>query len=152
MQRVAATRIGSWLFSHTLHHIDRILLAVSRGRISVPKLFAGLPVVRLTTIGAKTGKQRTVPVLGLQDGEKWIVVASNWGGDNHPSWYYNLQSNPDVKLTINDQTSQYVARDATEDEWGTYWKQATDLYVGFEPYQNRTNDRQIPIVVLEAQG
>lgn len=149
MQRVAATRVGSWVFSHTLHHIDRVLMDVSGGRVSVPKVLAGLPVVRLTTIGAKTGKERTVPVVGLHDDGKWIVVASNWGGDSHPAWYHNLRSNPDVKLTHNDQTDQYVARDATEDEWETYWRQATDLYVGFEPYQRRSDDRQIPIVVLE---
>lgn len=149
IQRVAATRVGSWIFSHTLHHIDRVLMGVSGGRASVPKLLAGLPVIRLTTTGAKTGKERTVPVLGLRDGEKWVVVASNWGDDRHPAWYHNLQADPAVKVTDDDRTDDYVARDATEDEWETYWNRATDLYVGFEPYRRRAEDRRIPIVVLE---
>lgn len=149
MQRVAASRPGSWLFSHTLHHIDRVLMGVTGGRASIPGLLAGLPVIRLTTTGAKSGKQRTLPVLGLPDGDKWVVVASNWGQDHHPSWYYNLTANPQVTVTHRDRSAEYVAREATEDEWETYWDQATDLYVGFEPYQRRSGDRSIPIVVLE---
>lgn len=149
MQRLAASRPGSWFFSHTLHHIDRVLMAATNGRVSIPRLLAGLPVIRLTTTGAKTGKERTVPVLGLRDGEKWVVVASNWGGDRHPAWYHNLNANPTVTVTHNDESNQYVARDATDDEWDTYWDTATDLYVGFEPYQRRSADRHIPIVVLE---
>lgn len=149
VQRITATRAIAWIFSYTLHHIDRVLMGVSGGRVSLPKLLAGLPVIRLTTTGAKTGKKRTVPLLGLQDDDKWVVVASNWGSDRHPAWYHNLRTNPEVKVTYNNQTGDYVAREATEDEWETYWHQAIDLYVGYEAYQRRSDDRQIPIVVLE---
>lgn len=147
-QRFAATRAGSWFFSRTLHHVDRALLRVSSGRLSVPKLVAGLPVVRLTTVGAKTGEERTVPVLGLRDGDRWVLVASNWGGEDHPAWYHNLRATPEVELTHEDRTDRYVAREATEEEREEYWDRATELYLGFEPYRRRSGDRQIPVVVL----
>lgn len=110
---------------------------------------AGLPTVRLTTTGATTGLERTVPVMGIPDGEKWVLIASNWGGDSHPAWYHNLCANPEVAVTYKDRTERYLAHDAAGETRERYWKRATDLYAGFEPYDRRAGDREIPIVVLE---
>lgn len=148
-QRIASSRPGAWLFSYTLHYIDRVLLGLSGGRLSIPELLAGVPVVRLTTTGAKSGRERTVPVLGLQEGENWIVIASNWGSERHPAWYHNLKANPEVELTVADETEPYVAREATGEERNEYWDVAVETYMGFEPYRRRSGDREIPIVVLE---
>lgn len=150
--RFAFTRIGSWLFSRTLHYVDLCLMGVSGGRLSVPRVFGGVPVVRLTTTGAKTGKDRTVPVLGIRDGERWILVASNWGSEEHPAWYYNLKANPEVTLTYNDQSGRFVAREATEEDRENYWRRARKLYPGFDRYQERSGERRIPTVVLTPSG
>lgn len=147
LQKIPSTAVGAWVFSRTLHHIDPILLRLSNGRVSIPQVLAGLPAIELTTIGAKSGKERTVPVLGLPDGEKWVVFATNWGGQRHPAWYHNLQANPEVEVSYKGQTDTYVARDADPEERTTYWERAKQMYVGFEAYQRRTN-REIPIVVL----
>lgn len=149
LQRIGATRAGAWLFSRTAHRTDLILMPLTGGRVSTASVLAGLPTVRLTTIGAKTGKERTVPVMGLQDDEKWILIASNFGNESHPAWYHNLRTNPEVKLTYNDQTNQYIAREATGEERSTYWNRAKELYVGFEAYQRWASGRQIPVVILE---
>lgn len=147
------SRPGAWLLSHTLHHVDRLLLGVSNGRYSIPEVFAGLPVVQLTTTGAKSGREHTVPVVGLQDGDDWILVASNWGGERHPAWYHNLRANPEVELAVADDPEPYVAREATEAEYEDYWEWAVDVYPGFRAYRRRSGDREIPIVVLEpAEG
>lgn len=148
-RRIAFTRIGAWLFARTLHHLDRMLLNVSDGGLSTPRILGRVPVVRLTTIGAKTGKERTVPVLGLREGEWWLLVASNWGRDHHPAWYHNLQVNPEVTLTHRNGTAGYVARDATAEERDQYWHRIKEEYPGFELYQERSGSRQIPLVVLE---
>lgn len=148
LQWIASTRAGAWLFSHTTHHIDRFLMQLTGGRVSTSRVLAGLPTVELTTTGAKTGKQRTVPVVGIPDGDEWIVVASNWGGDEHPAWYHNLKVNPEVQLSYLGDSNQYVAREVTDDEYDEYWDQAAQLYLGFDPYRRRSGDREIPIVVL----
>ena len=147
LQRIPSTAVGAWLFSRTLHHLDPLLLRLSNGRISIPQVLAGLPTIELTTIGAKSGKERTVPVLGLPDNEKWVVFATNWGGQRHPAWYHNLQENPEVEVSYRGETSTYIARDADPEKRPRYWERAKDMYVGFEAYQRRT-DREIPIVVL----
>lgn len=148
VQWFAATRPGAWLFSRTTHHLDRILMRWTGDRVSTSRVLAGLPTVRLTTIGAKTGKERTVPVMALPDGEDWIVVASNWGGEKHPAWYHNLKANPEVELSYLGETHRYVAEEATGEEYASYWRRAARIYPGFDHYRRRSGDREIPIVVL----
>lgn len=149
-QQFAATSFGSWLFANTVHYVDRILMGLTGGRVSMPGTFAGLPVVQLTTIGRKTGKERTLPLCGFRVGDdKWFVIASNYGKEEHPAWYRNLKANPEVKLHHEGETRKYVARDAAQEEWEKYWDRAADVYLGYEVYRDRAEDREIPIVVLE---
>jgi F420H(2)-dependent quinone reductase len=147
-QRIVASPLGSWILARTLHPLDRLLLRLSHGRVSIPGVFTGLPVVMLTTIGAKSGKLRTVPLVGLRDGDKVVVIASNYGQTHHPAWYYNLRTNPQATVELSGHTGTYIAREATPAEQQTYWRRATDLYVGFPKYQQRTHGRDIPIIVL----
>ena len=149
VHRISASRISAWILSRTQHHIDLLLLRITGGRVAIPKLMVQAPIVKLTTTGSKTGKERTVPVGAIQDGEKWILFATNWGKERHPAWYHNLRATPEVRLTHQDQTGEYVARDATPEEREEYWDQADELHGAFEIYRRRSGDREIPVVVLE---
>lgn len=148
--RIAATRPGAWLLARTLPSYDRLLQRLSAGRLSLTTLLwkLNVPIVELTTNGAKTGKERTVPVLGIPGDEELIVVASNWGRTDHPAWYHNLKANPDVKVTYDGRTERYAAREVTGDELREYWEQVSDVNPGLETYQQRAGERRIPIVVL----
>ncbi len=125
-----------------------MLLALSDGHISLSRVLAGVPTIRLTTVGAKTGTERTVPVMGIPHEHTWVLVASNWGGDSHPAWYHNLSANPEVKVTYKDRTERYLAHEATGAAREEYWERAKQLYAGFEPYDRWAGDREFPIVVL----
>lgn len=149
IQWIAGTRVGAWLLSHTAHHIDRLLLTLTGGHLSTSELLAGAPTIQLTTIGAKSGKERTVPVMGLPAGENRILFASNWGDQRHPSWYHNLRANPEVTVTTNGQTTRYTAREVTGEERATYFRRAKELYPPFEAYHRRAGNREIPVIVLE---
>ena len=146
----AATRLGTWVLSRTLPRVDRVLSSVSGGRLSIARLLSalGAPVVELTTVGTKTGKRRSVPVLGFRDGRKWVVVASNWGRDRQPAWYHNLRARPDVELSFGGETEQYVASEVTGAKRAAYWSRLEALNPGLEAYQERSGDRDIPVVVL----
>jgi hypothetical protein len=89
MRWSAATAPVSWLYVRVLHHIDRLIYRLTRGRHTFVNWVSGLPVVMLTTTGAKTGQEREWPVLGVPDGDNLVVMASNWGQRHHPAWYYN---------------------------------------------------------------
>ena len=72
---------------------------------------AGLPIVAVTTIGAKSGQPRSFPPVAIPDGGNVILIASNFGQHNHPAWYYNLRAHPEVQLTYEGKTVTYLARE-----------------------------------------
>jgi len=129
--------------------MDGAVLKWSKGKRSLTTLLAGLPVVVLTTTGARSGKPRTTPLAGYPDGENIILVASSLGSNHHPGWYYNLKANPEVQLSINGQTGKYVARISDNSEREGYWQLALSYYPGYLAYEKRCGGREIPIVVLE---
>ncbi len=147
MQRIAARSWLSWLLARTLYRVDAPLLLISQGRISLAGLIAGLPVIMLTTTGAKTGKPRTTPLVGIVDGEQLVLVASYYGSAHHPAWYHNLRAQPDAAVTVGGQTRTYRAREVTDAEYDHCWQRAVAVYAGFEAYRRRAR-RRIPIVVL----
>ena len=110
---------------------------------------AGMPVVRLTTTGRRSGMpRRTMLTSPVQDGDKVVLVAS-WGGDDrHPTWYLNLRDNPEVDIAMTGQRRRMRARTASAEEKTTLWPRIVVAYKGYAGYQTKT-DRDIPVVVLE---
>jgi deazaflavin-dependent oxidoreductase (nitroreductase family) len=148
IQKLAATGWASWFLSRTLRHLDRPFLHLSHNRVSLTSLLTGLPVVVLTSTGAKSGLPRITPLVGIPDGDSVVLVASNFGSDSHPSWYYNLHAHPQATLTVEGRTGTYFAREAVGDEREHYWSKAVELYRGFESYRQRSSGRVIPILIL----
>jgi deazaflavin-dependent oxidoreductase (nitroreductase family) len=108
-----------------------------------------MPVLMLGTIGRKSGKLRTTMLTSpVQDGNALVIVAS-YGGDNrHPTWFLNLQANPDVEVTMRGRTRNMRARVASTEERAGLWPRVTQKYRGYASYQKRTV-REIPLVILE---
>jgi deazaflavin-dependent oxidoreductase (nitroreductase family) len=148
VQRLASTRAGAWLFARTAHRLDLLLFRLSKGRYSLTGILAGLPVVTLTTIGARSGKPRTLPLVGIPDGEKVVLIASNFGRPHYPAWYHNLRANPEARLTSHGRAGTYIAHEAAGAERERYWGQAIDLYPGYTAYQARAGGGTIPVMVL----
>ncbi len=149
LQRIASWKYVSWFLSHTLHHLDRWLFGASNGRFTAATIFTGLPIVTLTAIGAKSGQPRSVPLVGIPDDDKFILIASNFGKTRHPAWYYNLMAFPTCTLDKNGTKKTYTARQAVGEEREVYWQKAVEIYAGYDLYKQRTNGRLIPIMVLE---
>lgn len=122
------------------------LFRASGGRIG-GRLRGNLPVLLLTTTGRKSGRQRTTPLLYVQDGEEYAIVASVGGAPKHPAWYLNLGDNPDAGIQIGPRRIAVSARTATAEERSRLWRLATEMYAGYDRYQARTT-REIPVVVL----
>jgi deazaflavin-dependent oxidoreductase (nitroreductase family) len=107
-----------------------------------------VPVCLVTTIGRKSGRPRTVPLVYLDDGDRIIVVASQGGLPSNPQWYGNLQANPQVQVRIGRRTRQMSARVANADERCTLWPRLVDMYADFASYASWT-EREIPVVICE---
>jgi len=148
LQKMPASRIGAWTFSYRLHYIDRLLMRLSNGRLSVPGVLVGLPVVMLRTTGAKSGKSRTAPVVGIRDGDRVVVIGTNFGSWRQPAWYHNLRANPEATLSLPGATGTYIAREATPSEREMYWKRGDEIYIGYSAYRRRIRGREVPVMVL----
>jgi deazaflavin-dependent oxidoreductase (nitroreductase family) len=148
---ITRTQAGSWFFARTAHHFDRPVLRLSHGRYSLTSLLAGFPVVTVTTIGAKSGQPRSLPLVAIPDGENVILIASNFGQQHHPAWYYNLRAHPSVQLTYEGKTVTYLARETDGAERDRCWQRAVDLYSGYARYKERASQRQIGVFLLTPQ-
>jgi deazaflavin-dependent oxidoreductase (nitroreductase family) len=105
-------------------------------------------VIILTTTGAKTGQQRTAPVVAVPDGANLVVVASNWGRRNAPGWYYNLRAHPTATVTVGGVSRRVRAHEAIGDERDRLWQRDLEFYPGRAAYERRAVNRRIPVVVL----
>jgi deazaflavin-dependent oxidoreductase (nitroreductase family) len=149
LQHLPASNIGAAVFSKFLHYVDPDLMKITKNRLSVPGLVTGLPIVILTSTGAKSGVARTWPAIGIPDGDNIALIASNWGQKHNPAWYYNLRANPIAKLEFNGHIGTYKAKEVTDpDEYQRLWKKGTEVYIGYEKYRQRVGDRKIPMMLL----
>ncbi|HVQ50592.1 MAG TPA: nitroreductase family deazaflavin-dependent oxidoreductase [Mycobacterium sp.] len=107
----------------------------------------GKPIILLTTIGAKSGKIRKTPLMRVEHGGEYAVVASLGGAPKNPVWYYNIKAHPQVELQDGADTKDYEAREVFGDEKAAWWERAVDAWPDYADYQTKT-DRQIPVFVL----
>ncbi|MFC3965936.1 nitroreductase family deazaflavin-dependent oxidoreductase [Nocardia jiangsuensis] len=108
----------------------------------------GVPVILLTTRGAKSGKLRKTPLMRVEHGGEYAVVASLGGAPKHPVWYFNIKADPHVELRDGTETKDYTAREVTGDEKAVWWERAVAVWPDYADYQTKTS-REIPVFVLE---
>jgi deazaflavin-dependent oxidoreductase (nitroreductase family) len=153
VRRAASSRPGAWLFSRSMPHIDRLLLRLSRGRIALPQVAAGIPVTTLITTGAKTGLRRATPLLAIPYGDDLALIGTQFGQPGTPGWYYNLRVDPRAEVVYRDRHANVIAREAEGAEWHAVWDRAREFYSGYDSYAERIHDRPIHIMVLtESSG
>lgn len=149
IRRFGASAPGSWLFKTTLRPVDKQVFRMSGGKRTFASMLSGLPVVMLTTTGARSGKPRTVPVLGIPTDGTVAVIASNFGQKKHPAWYHNLRAHPEGELSVDGQKRRYRAVEATGEQRRQIWEAALKYYPGFNTYETRASHRDIHVFVLE---
>ncbi|MCG7524674.1 nitroreductase family deazaflavin-dependent oxidoreductase [Streptomyces sp. OfavH-34-F] len=108
----------------------------------------GMPVVILTTVGARSGKIRKTPLMRVEHDGRYAVVASQGGAPTHPVWYHNLKADPRAELQDGPERRDMTAREVTGEEKALWWERAVEAFPDYADYQRKT-DRQIPVFVLE---
>lgn len=107
----------------------------------------GAPVLLLDHVGRKSGKQRTLPVLYMLDGDDVVIVASRGGSDAMPAWWLNLQASPATEVQIGAERRRVTAREATREEKDRLWPRLVEMFPDYDAYQSRTA-REIPVIIL----
>lgn len=108
----------------------------------------GSHLVLLHTIGARSGEGRISPVLGIEDGDAWLVIASAGGQPRHPAWYFNLLARPDVSIETPAGVVEVRASTLDDGEYDAAWARFVARSPAFEQYRQRAGDRTMPIVRL----
>jgi deazaflavin-dependent oxidoreductase (nitroreductase family) len=111
----------------------------------------GVNTLLLTTRGRRSGKLRRTALIYGREGERYLVVGSQGGADEHPFWYRNLVENPDVEVQVGADTFPARADTATAEEKPKLWRIMTSIWPDYDAYQAKT-ERDIPVVILERRA
>jgi deazaflavin-dependent oxidoreductase (nitroreductase family) len=143
-QSVANTPLARWMGIKVAVRVDPFLLKRTGGRV---RMAGPLPTLLLTTRGAKSGAARENALVYFHDGEDVILIASNFGQDRNPAWYYNLLAHPD-EARLNGESYSAVEEAGAERE--RLFALAVRLYPGYADYRRRTDaiGRTIPVMRL----
>jgi deazaflavin-dependent oxidoreductase (nitroreductase family) len=129
--------------------VDKLVFGFTDGKHTFSSFVTGLPVVMLTTTGARSGRVRTVPVLGLPDDDRIVVFASGYGKNSRrPAWYHNLRAEPKARATVRGEEHRVRTYEAEGDERERLWRKGLEIYPGFANYQRGTGEQPIPVLVL----
>jgi deazaflavin-dependent oxidoreductase (nitroreductase family) len=140
------TPVGQWLAKTVAAKVDPLIYKASGGRFASTGPLT-IPQLTLTTIGRKSGKERTVQLGYTEDGDDVLVVASNFGGTNHPAWSYNLDANPTANILLGSDSKEVVATRLTDSEKAILWPKIADTIPQMKTYVKRT-ERNIKVYRL----
>ncbi len=137
----------SWPLLRRLMGVHALIYRATDGRLGhrIPGL---PPMLLLHNVGARSGIERTTPLLYLEDGANLVIVASKGGNPRHPAWFHNLRANPRTTVQVGTEHRHVRARVASPAERARLWPKVVDTYGGYADYQRRT-EREIPLVILE---
>ena len=150
-QALVATKAGAAVHRTLVAPVDGPLMRLSRGHVNLA--FGVLPIVMLTSTGARSGQPRETPLGYFTDGDDVVLIASNYGGQHHPGWYHNLVAHPECELHVGEHGGRFVAREATDADRDRLYGLAVDFYPGYGNYAQRTDGvRRIRVMQLSAAG
>jgi deazaflavin-dependent oxidoreductase (nitroreductase family) len=129
--------------------MDKALFEMSNGGMTVASVLAGLPVIMVTTTGAKSGLARHTPLVGIPVDEDLAVIGSNYGQGPTPGWVYNLEADPTATVAYKERSVRVAARRADQTAADYAFSRASAVYAGYAGYRERAGHREIRVFVLE---
>ena len=147
LTRIALSKPGTWFYMNVASRIDAPLAKATGGRVT--SALGLIPVLVLTAKGAKSGVDRTVPLLYFTEGDDVIVMASSFGRPRYPAWYRNLKANPTCQAWANGDGGTYIAHEVEGPERDRLYELAKSLYRGYGVYEERVRGtRKVPVMRL----
>jgi deazaflavin-dependent oxidoreductase (nitroreductase family) len=144
----AGTGPGSWVFSRTLDHADRLVFRATEGKHMLSSLLSALPVAMVTTTGARSGERRTVPLLAMPTDDGMAIIGSWYGNAKHPAWRHNLRKHPDGEIDVDGERWAFHAVEVEDERRERIWQTALETHPGFAAYAKRAAPRRISVFVL----
>jgi deazaflavin-dependent oxidoreductase (nitroreductase family) len=146
----ARSPLFQWYLRQVSPRVDPTLIRWTRGRLSSVGPWPRF--LLLTHIGAKSGIERTSPLIYFSDGERVILIASNYGGSRHPAWYHNVKANPMVTLCGGGFEGRFVAEEVAGADHDRLWALAKHWNPVYDMYEGSSGDRRIPLIAFAPVG
>ena len=146
INNLSVTPFGVWLVKTFAARLDPVIYKLTGGRFASYGPLT-IPQLTLTTIGRKSGKERTVQLGYTADGDDVLIVASNLGGENHPAWSHNLDANPSAKIRLGAEDKNVTATRLTDSEKAILWPKIAETIPQMKTYVTKT-DRNIKVYRL----
>ncbi len=140
VRRAGGTRVGVFVIGQLVSPLHRWLYRLTGGRIS---LTGRAPVLLLTTTGRRTGKQRTVPVFYVRDGERLVVCNVTPPSERANPWTLNLRATPYASVQIRDRTIRCRAHPATDHELTRYWPELTEIWPPYQRFVDEGGEQSV---------
>ena len=142
----STTPVGRWIAIQLAARLDPVLYKLTGGKLTTvgPQV---IPQLVLTSVGRKSGQKRSVQLGFTEDGLDYLIVASNFGGKNHPGWSYNLDANPKAEIQVGANAKNVVASRLSDDEKDDLWPRIAATIPQMKSYRVRT-DRNIKVYRL----
>jgi deazaflavin-dependent oxidoreductase (nitroreductase family) len=146
VNRLSATRFGSWLVKHWASKVDPMIFRASNGRFTSTGK-PTLPMLALTVVGRRSGAPRTVQLAYEPDGDDYLVVASAMGAEHHPAWRHNLEAAGRGSIQVRGRVLEVEASLLSDQEKAEVWPRITATIPQMTTYEQRT-DRNIGVFRL----
>ena len=146
INNLSVTPFGVWLVKTFAARTDPWIYKITGGRYTSSGPLT-IPQLTLSTIGRKSGKERTVQLGYTADGDDVLIVASNFGGENHPAWSHNLDANPSAKIRLGAEDKNVTATRLTDSEKAILWPKIAETIPQMKTYVTKT-DRNIKVYRL----
>lgn len=143
--RLMGTAPARWFLRRFGWRLDRAVIKLTNGHLSMSLV---LPEVLLTHTGAKSGRQYSTPLTYFTDDGRVIVIASNYGGDRHPSWFHNVKAHPRVTLSARGYRGSFVGEEVTGAERDRLFGLAKQFVPNYADYEKRAGKRRIPVLAF----
>lgn len=148
VQSVASSRPGAATLSRVLMPIDKLVGHISGSRTSLPRILAGLPVVALTTVGRRSGRERQVVLVAVPFRDTLTLIGTNWGRPETPNWVFNLEAQPLARIEYGGVSCSVEVRAVVGTDWSRAMEVAAGHYPGYLEYQRRITGRTIRVFSL----
>jgi deazaflavin-dependent oxidoreductase (nitroreductase family) len=140
-------RLGSrpavvWLVKNVVSPLDRLVVRISRGRLRPPSSFA-VPTLLLTTTGRRSGEPRTVPLVYVRDGERFVVANARPEGERRNPWVLNLRAKARAAVKLGRHEAEVVARELDDAEAEMWWPQLVEEWPAFAEHFAATGERAV---------
>ncbi|MYR08540.1 nitroreductase family deazaflavin-dependent oxidoreductase [Gordonia sp. SID5947] len=146
LAQIAFTPAGQWYLRTVAPRVDPTLIRLTRGWTS--SIGPSPRFVLVTHTGAKSGIERTTPLIYFTDAGRIILIASNYGGTRHPAWYHNVTANPVVQISAGRGTESFRGEELTGTERDRLWDKVKQTMPGYATYEALAGDRTIPLLAF----